>query len=210
MGRYVPVHEDMRRRFSRRRRLHRDECLALDVRELAESGLLVPGWHEAQVELLGDELSGFAVPTTVVAVMGESAGHVDVDIPDGGEPMAGMLDLQWPRPCRIEVKRRETAAGHRYLLVCPGGHPAVGPCSKPVRMLFVARTPPGISSRGWLCRQCLGFIYKDTRPRRDLHSSALEHLREWDEIARDLLRLREVMVDHLDTPSTRARLASPP
>jgi hypothetical protein len=165
-------------------------CLALDVRELVESGLLVPGWHEADVELLGDEISGFSHTTTVVAVMGETAGHLDVEIPDGGERIAGTLTLRWPCSCRIEVVRRETAAGHRYALVCS--------CSRVCRMLYVPRTPAGIRPTGWRCRCCTGFIYRDTRPGRDLHSAALDRLDELAALMHDLRVLQRVALQGLD------------
>jgi hypothetical protein len=166
-------------------------CLALDVRELVESGLLVPGWHEADVELLGDEVSGFSHTTTVVAVMGETAGHLDVEIPGGGERIAGTLRLRWPREQRIEVRRRETAAGHRYSLVCP--------CSRPVRMLFLAKTPPGVST-DWACRLCLGFTYTDTRPGRDLYSDGCDRLDELAALEHDLRLLRRITLQGLDLP----------
>jgi hypothetical protein len=168
-------------------------CLALDVRELAESGLLTPGWHEADVELLGDEISGFSHTTTVVAVMGETSGHLDVEIPDGGELVSGMLLLRWPRERRIEVRRRETAAGHRYSLVCPE-------CPRLVRKLYMAKTPPGIL-RDWACRHCLGFIYRDTRPGRELYSEACDRLDDLAALEHDIRVLRRVTLQGLDVSS---------
>jgi hypothetical protein len=167
-------------------------CLALDVRDLAESGLLAPGWHEGDVELLGDEVEGIAVTTTVIAVMGETAGHLDVEIPDGGERIVGTLTLRWPRSQRIAVRRRETAAGHRYSLVCG--------CGRVVRMLFMARTPPGIST-DWACRHCLGFTYTDTRPGRDLYSDGCDRLADLAALAHDLCVLRRITLEGLDVPS---------
>jgi hypothetical protein len=155
--------------------------------------MLVPGWHEADVELLGEESSGFVVTTSVVSVMGEDAGYIEAGVPDGGEVMAGWLQLRWPRSRRIEVVRRHTGAGPRHLLVCP----ACG-CGRVVRKLFMPRTAPG-TTRDWGCRTCTGFIYVDTRPHRDLYSDTLERYDDLVALQHDLQRLRQGMLDRLDT-----------
>jgi hypothetical protein len=197
MRHYVPVHEDQRRRFSRKRRVYRDMCAVLDIADLAGRGFLRPGLHPGEAEIILGELDGWAIGAPIVAAVGPDAGEIRIEV-DSGRPMAGMLTMRWPDTQRIGVIREDRPCGSWWSFVCPGSRFDPVGCGRRVRLLFLPPTPPGITAY-WACRLCWRLLYRDWRPQY-VHAETMQNVESLAALEHDIRRLREGMLERLESP----------